>query len=288
MRLKWRQVAGLVFATPAIVYFLVFFIYPFLYTAYLSLNKWDLLSPMEFVGLRNLSRMLSDSLLHRSILVTLRYLVGASLGIWIFSLAYALWFNNDFRGKRVYITIFLMACLMGLVPSLMAWRILLHQEYGLFNKIFIYSWGFKGKLNWLNTPGLAMGGIIISSLSTGIPFYSIYLIGAIASVPVEHFEVARIEGANFFQRLWYVILPTIRPVYLFVIIVSLITGFQYMGPFFVLTRGGPANTTLAVSLYIWNTFHLRNQFGYASAMTLVVLAILIPITYVALRVGGER
>lgn len=288
MRLTWRQVAGLAFATPAIVYFLVFFIYPFLYTAYLSLNKWDLLSPIEFVGLRNFGRMLSDSLLHRSILVTLRYLIGASLGIWVFSLAYALWFNNDFSGKRVYITIFLMACLMGLVPSLMAWRILLHQDYGLFNKIFFYSWGFEGKLNWLNTPRLAMSGIIISSLSTGIPFYAIYLIGAIASVPVEYYEVAKIEGANYFQRLWYVILPTIRPVYLFVIIVSLITGFQYMGPFFVLTRGGPANTTLAVSLYIWNTFHLRNQFGYASAMTLVVLAILIPITYIALRVGGER
>lgn len=288
MKIKWKQVTGLLFAAPAIIYFIVFFIYPFLYTVFLSLHKWDLLSPMVFVGLKNFARMFSDSLLRSSILVTLRYLIGASIGIWIFSLAYALWFNNDFRGKRVYITIFMMACLMGLVPSLMAWRILLHQDYGLFNKIFVYSWGFKEKLNWLNTPGLALWGIIISSLSTGIPFYAIYLIGAIASVPVEYYEVAMIEGANFFQRLWYVILPTIRPVYLFVIIVSLITGFQYMGPFFVLTRGGPANTTLAVSLYIWNTFHLRNQFGYASAMTLVVLAILIPITYFALKIGEER
>ena len=243
---------------------------------------------MKFVGLTNYQRMLTDTTLHVSILNTIYYVVGVSIPIWIFSLFFALWFNNNFRGKQVYLVIFLMTCLMGLVPSLMAWKILLHQDYGLFNKIFVYSWGVFDKVNWLGNPKLAMLGIIITSLSTGIPFYSIYLIGAIAAVPEEYYEVARLEGANYFQRLWYVILPTIRPVYLFVIIVSLITGFQYLGPFFILTRGGPVDATRVVTLHIWLSAFSFNKFGYASAMTMILLLVLTPITYISLKLGSER
>lgn len=288
MRLKWKKAAGLLFALPAIIYFSVFFIYPFLFAIYLSLQNWDLIGPMEYVGLKNYTRMAADRVLHTSILNTLYYVFGAAIPIWIFSLAFALWFNVRFRGKQIYVVIFLMACLMGLVPSLMAWRILLHQDYGLFNRIFIYSWGLTDRVNWLQNPRLAMPGIIITSLSTGIPFYAIYLIGAVASVPGEYHEVASLEGASFFQRLWYVILPTIRPVYLFVIVVSIISGFQYLGPFFILTGGGPVDATRVVSLHIWNNAFFFNKFGYAAAMTVGLLVLLAPITTISLRAGGER
>jgi len=288
MGLKWRKAAGLLFALPAVIYFLVFFIYPFFFAIYLSFRDWDLISPMEYVGLKNYARMVADPVLHRSILNTFYYVFGAAIPIWIFSLAYALWFNMEFRGKQIYVVIFLMACLMGLVPSLMAWRILLHQDYGLFNRIFVYSWGFTDRVNWLQNPQLAMPGIIITSLSTGIPFYAIYLIGAVASVPEEYYEVANLEGANFFQRLWYVILPTIKPVYLFVVVVSIISGFQYLGPFFILTGGGPVDATRVVSLHIWNNAFFFNKFGYAAAMTVGLLVLIAPLTYLSLRAGGER
>ena len=288
MKLKWKQAAGLLFAAPAIIYYLVFFIYPFLFNVYLSFHSWDLLSPMEYVGLKNYVRMGTDPVLRKSVVNTVYYVFGAAIPIWIFSLGFALWFNNRFRGRQVYVLIFLMACLMGLVPNLMAWRLLLHQEYGLFNKLFIYSWSGLDTVNWLQNPTLAMPGIMLASLSTGIPFYAIYLIGAVASIPEEFTEVARLEGANFFERLWYVILPTIKPVYLFVIVMTLITGFQYLGPFYILTNGGPVDATRVISLHIWNNAFLYNKFGYAGALTLVLLVILVPITYLALRIGGER
>jgi multiple sugar transport system permease protein len=288
LKLKWKQIAGLLFATPAIIYFLVFFIFPFIFNIYLSFHKWDLLSPMEYVGLNNYVRMGRDPVLQKSVFNTITYVFGAAIPIWILSLGYALWFNNKFRGRQIYVVIFLMACLMGLVPSLMAWRLLLHQQYGLFNKLFIYSWTGLDTVNWLQNPRLAMPGIIITSLSTGIPFYSIYLIGAVAAIPDEYFEVAKLEGANFFQRLRYIILPTIRPVFLFVIVVTIITGFQYLGPFYILTKGGPVDATRVVSLHIWNNAFFFNKFGYSAALTLGLLVILIPITYISLRIGGER
>ena len=286
--LRSRQLAGLVFATPAIIYLAVFFVYPFCYSAYLSFCEWDLVSELRFVGLSNYVRMASDTLLHSSVLRTLYYVFGAGVPIWVLSLFYSLWFNNRFRGKGFYIVVFLMAALMGLVPSLMAWSVLLHQNYGLFNRIFFYSWGFKTPLNWLNTPLLAMPGIIITSLSTGIPFYSIYLIGAVASVPEEYHEVARIEGANWMERLWYVVLPTIKPVFLFVIVVSIVTGFQYMGPMYILTRGGPVDATMVISLHMWLNAFKYNRFGYSAAMTVLLLAVLAPMTYFSLRLGEDE
>jgi len=113
-------------------------------------------------------------------------------------------------------------------------------------------------------------------------------LGAVAGIPKEFYEVAKIEGTGFFQRLRYVILPTIKPVYLFVIIVSTITAFQYMGPFYVMTHGGPIDTTRVISLYIFNSAFEFQKFGYASSMTIVLLIILIPITYISLRLGRNK
>ena len=286
MRLKWQQTTGLLFATPAIIYFIGFFIFPFFYALYLSFQKYDLLSKPEFIGFANYSKMIFNPSFQNSIGVTFYYTFGAFLPICVFALLFALLFKNNFRGKPFYITIFMMACLMGLIPNTMAWKVLLHQDYGLFNKIFFYSWGFIGKLNWLQNPKLAMPAMIIVSLSTGIPYYAIYLIGAVSGIPKEYYEVAKIEGANFFQRLRYVILPSIKNVYLFVIISTIITGFQYMGPFYVMTRGGPMDTTNVISLFIFKNAFEFQKFGYASAMTIVILVILTPIVFLALRKGS--
>jgi len=288
LRLKWQQVTGLLFVLPAIVYFLVFFIFPFFYALFLGFHKYDLLSEPEFIGLGNYSKMIFNPLFRNSIGVTLYYTFGSCIPICIFALLFALLFKNNFRGRQIYLTIFMMTCLMGLIPSCMAWKILLHQNYGLFNKIFFYSWSFSGKLNWLQNPSLAMPAMIIVSISTGIPYYAIYLIGAVSGIPKEYYEVAKIEGANFFQRLRYIILPAIKPVYIFVIIASTISAFQYMGPFYVMTRGGPMDATRVISLYIFNNAFEFSRFGYSSAMTIVILVILTPMVFLALRMGGER
>ena len=268
------------------VWFLAFFVYPFLYSAFLSFHSFDMLSAPEFTGLANYKRMTGDFLFTNALGVTSYFAFGTTLPIMIFSLAFALFFNQRFPGKRVYLTIFLMACFMGLIPSSMAWKTLLHQEYGLFNHLFIYSLGVEGPVNWLQNPQLAMPAMILVSLSSGIPYYAIYLIGGVASIPDDYYEVGRLEGADFFQRIRYIIIPSIKPIYKFVLVVALINGFQYMGIFFVMTRGGPVDSTRVLSLFIFNNAFDYFRFGYASALTLVLLLILVPVAYVSLRAGG--
>lgn len=288
LRLKWKQLTGFLFALPAILFFAAFVVYPFFYSIYLGFFQYDLLSAPRFIGFDNYKTMLTDPSFMKSILLTLYFTAGVCIPICIFALVFALFFNKNFSGKKVYLTIFLMACLMGLIPSCMAWKTLLHQDYGLFNIIFLYSTGLADKVNWLGSASLAMPAMILVALSTGIPYYAIYLIGAVAGIPVEYYEVARLEGANFYIRLRYIVLPVIRQVYLFVLIVSMISAFQYMGPFFLITNGGPVNSTNVISLSIFNNAFTYGKFGYASSMTVILLAILIPATYLSLRMGREK
>lgn len=288
MKLKKNRLYGLLFASPAIVYFAVFFVFPFCYASFLGFQEYNLLSPPEFIGIDNYTKMFSDPMFWNSIKVTVIYVIGSCVPVCIFALLFAILFNRKFKGRQVYLTIFLMACLMGLIPSCMAWKTLLHRDFGLFNKIFFESWGFKGSLDWLQDPNLSLLAMIIVSLSTGIPYYSIYLIGAVASVPDSYYEVGQIEGANFFQRLRYITLPSIKPVFLFVVIVSIISAFQYIGPFYVITGGGPIDSTRVISLYTFNNAFEFQNFGYASAMTVVILLILIPVTLLALKLGSRE
>ena len=119
--------------------------------------------------------------------------------------------------------------------------------------------------------------------------YSIYLIGAVAGIPKEYYEVAHLEGANFFQRVRYVILPTIKPVYLYVVVVLLVVAFQVFTQAFLLTRGGPLNATRVLTLNIYENAFFYNKFGYAAAMTMILLIILAPMTFLALKLGkGNR
>ena len=283
-----KQVIGLLFASPAIVYIAVFFLYPFLLTVYLSFTEYPLIAPPKFVGLDNFVTIFTrDATFGDSIYATVIYSVGFCLGIWILTPALSLFFNNKFKGRSFYVVIFMIAAMLGVVPSAMAWKVVLHPSLGIFNKLFFYSWGYTGQVDWFSSVNMAMPGMIMVTLASGIPFYSIYLIGALGGIPNHYYEVAKIGGASLFQRLRYVVLPSIKPIYLFVIVTSLISSFQMVSWFFLLTNGGPVNATRVLSLYIYNSAFYYYKFGYAAALTLVLLAISSILCYFALKVMSK-
>ena len=269
---------------PAVIWLLAFFLFPISFAFYLSFHDWDLLNPPRYVGLGNYERMLNDVVLHRSVANTFAYVIGVAIPIWVLSLGFALWFTQRFRGRTGYLVIFLMAALIGQLPSLLAWKVLLHPDFGLFNQIFLAG----ARVPWLLDPQLAMPAIILVSLSTGIPYYAIFIYGAVQSIPTDYFDVARIEGANLIERIRYVILPSIKPVMVFVVLVSVITAFQYLAPFFILTRGGPVDATRVVSLHIWQTAFDFYHFGYAAAMGVVLLIIVGTIAIIQYRFLGRE
>jgi len=191
-----QQVIGILFSLPAILYYSIFFLFPLSFTAYVSLHKWTILGEPEFIGLSNYVSSFSDPLFWNAIKVSLYYAFGVCIPIWGISLGMALLFNCEFKFKSIYLTLFFIPPIIGLVQWSLSWMMLYHPTFGVFNRI-IYGLGYRGTLPWLTDPTLAMPAMIILSVVHGTPYYTIILLAAIRGFPRYFYEVAKLGGANF-------------------------------------------------------------------------------------------
>jgi multiple sugar transport system permease protein len=161
-----------------------------------------------------------------------------------------------------------------------------HPTYGLLT-IFTRPLGFQ-YIRWLNDTNLAMPALILLSIWKGTPAYMIIYLAGLRSIPVEYYEAAQIDGANWVQRLWYITLPLLRPVMLYVAVISIIVAFQVFSPAYLLTRGGPGSATRVLPIFIFQNAFEYLKMGYASAASLVLLLTLLGLTLVQFRLLGAR
>ena len=277
---------GLLFASPAVIFFSIFYVYPLGRAIYISFNQWSLLSPPEWVGLQNYSRLYADPEFTNSLSVTFYYAIGTVIPIWFLALGLALVFNISFRGRQGYLTLYYLPAVVSLTVWSLIWRLMYHPSGGLLT-IFTQPLGFD-YIRWLNSAELAMPAIIILSIWKGTPFYMIIYLAGLRSIPADYYEAAMVDGATWLQRLWHITLPLLRPVMLYVAVISIIVGFQVFTPVYLLTGGGPGSATRVIPMFIVDNAFNFLKMGYASAASLVLLVILMALTFIQFRLLGDR
>ena len=193
---------------------------------------------------------------------------------------------KNFRWKRFYLTVYYMPAVITLTVWSLVWLLMYHPASGLLT-LLTGPLGFDF-IRWLNDPSLAMPSIIILSIWKGTPFYMIFILAALGSIPVSYYEAAMVDGATWFQRFWYITLPMLRPVMLFVAVFSMIVAFQVFTPVFVLTQGGPGSATRVMPYFIIQNAFEFLKMGYASAASFVLLLILMGLTFIQFRVIGSQ
>ncbi len=280
-RREWRRIGtGLAFISPWLVGFAVFQAYPFFASFYYSFRSTTLLKSGEFIGLENYRYMLDDELFWISLKNTLYYLsCSIALGT-AASLGLALLLNQRVRGISVYRTVFYLPTIVPLAAVAVIWGWILNPRYGILN------YGLDGlglpTVGWFSDPTWAMPGLIFVGL-WGIGNAVIIYLAGLQDIPVELYEAASLDGASAWDKARSVTLPLLTPVILFNVAVSLIGGFQYFVEPYVLTQGGPADSTLTYALYLYQSaFEYRNA-GYASAMAWVLFVIIMTFTMILLR-----
>ena len=194
--IKW----GLLFAAPAVIFFSVFYLFPLGRAIYISFHRWSLLSQPKYIGFRNYVRLWNDPEFFNSLFVTFYYTFGTVIVIWILALALALLFNQGFRGRQTYLTIYYLPAVVTLTVWSLIFRLMYHPVSGLLT-IFTHPLGFDF-IRWLNDPKLAMPALILLSIWKGTPFYMIILLAGLRSIPVDYYEAAMVDGATAWQRLW--------------------------------------------------------------------------------------
>ena len=281
------RAAGAWFVAPALGVITAFFAVPVVASALLSLTDFDIyavadLRNLRFVGLRNYAELLRDPLFWRALANTLYFVaVGGPLSVAV-SLAAALLVNARLtRWKAFFRTAFFLPVVTTLVATAVVWRYVLQTRSGLLNA----GLGFVGiePVDWLGDPRWAMPAIILMAIWKNFGFNMIIFVAGLQSIPERIYEAAALDGARPWQQLRHVTLPMLAPTVAFVAMLTVIGYCQLFAEPYVLTQGGPANSTLSLVLLMYQEGFRWWNMGAAAAVAVVLFGIILGLTVVQLR-----
>ncbi|MFP4549083.1 MAG: carbohydrate ABC transporter permease [Fidelibacterota bacterium] len=263
-RIKNSDKAGYVMSLPYIISFLVFMAFPLVFSFILVFHKWNIVTPMEWVGLRNFVRLFQDVQFLKAITNTLIFiLIHIPLQI-IIALLLAVFLNQKIKFRGLFrATYFLPVVVSGVVITIL-WQQLYAYETGLLNNL-LSKLGMD-KIPWITSPNWAMPSIAIMATWKNVGLYIILFLVGLQGVPGYMYEAADIDGAKAYQKFFHITLPALNSTIVLVIILSTIGGFSLFIEPFVMTGGGPMNSTLSAMLYIYNQAFYFGHMGYAATL----------------------
>ena len=282
-----EALTGYAFISPWIIGFIAFSAGPVLAAMFISLCRYDIANPPQFIGLQNYQRAFTaDPLFWPSLLRTAYYtLLAVPLGI-VGSLLVAVMLNQDIRFKAVFRTLFFLPSLTPVVAMALLWSWLLQPEVGLAN-LLLWSVGIKGP-GWLSDPDLAIPCLVGISLWAGVGgSRMIIFLAGLQGVPRELEEAAELDGAGTWSKFWNVTIPMITPVIFFNLVLGVIDSFGIFAIAYVGTDGGPAYATWFYMLHLVNQALKYFDMGYASALAWVFFVIMLVFTYIQVRMAAH-
>ena len=254
-----------------------------LVSAVMAFTKWDLLTPPSFVGLDNFRKAFSgDPLMWHSLKVTTIYaLIAVPLNIFL-GLGLALLLNSGIRGLRVYRTAYFLPSVLSGVAVALLWRWVFENQFGLANTLLSYV-GVKGP-NWLGDGSWALASLILMNVWSVGGGMIIYLAG-LQAIPADLYEAAQVDGASWWQRLWRITMPLVTPALFFQLVIGVIQALQVFTQPYVMTGGGPYNSTLFFVLYLYQNAFQYFDMGYASTLAWVLFFYIFVLTLAIFRSG---
>jgi multiple sugar transport system permease protein len=278
-------VNGLLFISPYIVGFIVFVAFPVGASFYYGLTNLNILKPPQFVGLNNYQNLFFNDEKFWISLWNTAYYVLLSLPIGTaFTLSVAILLNSKVPGQSIFRTVYYLPSMVPAVASSIIWIMLLNPQFGIVN-IIIRFLGLQAP-GWIADPAWAKPAIILMGLWAMGGTIVIYL-AALQDVPTHLVEAAILDGAGVMQRFFNVTIPMISPAILFNVIMGLIGAFQVFTSAYVMTGGGPNNSTLFYALNLYQNAFKYLKMGYASAMAWVLLAITLGCTLLVMRTSAR-
>ncbi len=275
--MRRRDHIGYLFVSPYLLHFSFFIGFPLMFSLVLLFHRWDIVSPMVWVGLDNFAKLFHDSLFRQAMLNTGIFLllhIPLQIAIALF-LAVQLNERIKFRGF-FRAAFFLPVVVSGVVISIL-WDQLYAKDTGVLNALLAQI--AASKIGWLTDPHLAMPSIALMATWKNVGLYVVFFLVGLQSVPPQMYEAAEIEGAGAWQKFWNVTLPIINPTVFMVVILSTIGGFSLFIEPYIMTGGGPMNRTLSAILYIYKQGFFFYHMGYAAtlgfAFAIIVLLVVL-------------
>jgi multiple sugar transport system permease protein len=283
----WRHresIQGFVWVAPAFLYLAFFILYPFLMSIYLSLSSARVGSPdTHFVGLLNYQRLFEDPVFWQTVRNSFVFTFGSEAIRLLIGLPLAFALNRGFKGKRIVQGLILIPFVIPIALSSLAWKWMFDSLYSVINWMLMRVHLIDYPWQWLGEPGLAMWSVIVLNVWRGFPFSAVILLAALTAVPQEIIEAAKIDGAGPLRRFLYVVAPIVRPILLVGLLYSIVFSFTDFSAVWLLTQGGPYNTTHVFGTYAYNIGINAGDLGQGAAITLFIFPFLAVIVITLLR-----
>jgi len=285
-RRLWRSRNAYLFIAPFYVGFLIFDAFPIIFSAYLSLQKWSGLGEMKFRGFANYVRIPNDSRFVISMKNTVYMWLGHIFIMLALALLLAIILNSkSIRGRFIYRAIFYLPNVTATAAMALVFSLVFDARFGILNT------GLNAlslpSIPWLTDVAWSKPSVIILNIWNATGWYMLVLLAGLQSIDPILYEVAEMDGANAFNKFLHITLPSLKEILSFCFIVETIGSFEIFTEPYVLTGGGPMNSSLSISLYLYNSAFKYNKFGYAAAMSFVLFAIIVAASLIQTKLMAQ-
>lgn len=282
---KWALVAGLV---PALLIYVLFAIYPIILSFYYSVMDWDGFTDMKFIGLKNFVKIFHDPIFWNSTENNIFVVLASVFGQIPIALFIALLLNSKIKGAKIFRTIGFMPVVISTVIISITWNLIYNSKDGLLNT-FLHGIGL-GSLaqNWLGDPKWAMASVCITIIWQFVGLYLIIFLAALQNVPTDIVEAARIDGASEWMITWKITLPMIWDAIIVAVILCISGSLRTFDLIYVMTNGGPSHATDVMALYMFNKTFDGLQYGYGSAVSVVIFFFSLILIFIVTKLLGRK
>ncbi len=276
---------GLLLLLPTLALMAGFVVFPVVYACWLSLNQSDPFSQATtFVGLANFQNLLQGDDFWHSLRVGFSFTLATVSFQVLLGTAVALVLHQSFHGRGVARALTLFPFIMPTIVSVLIWRWLFNDTYGIVNFLLKASGLIRAPIVWFGTPGMAMLSVVLMNVWQFFPFVVITLLARLATIPEDQYEAARIDGASAPQQFWFITLPHLKTILAVVILLRGIWMFQKFEPIYLLTQGGPLRATQHLPILAYNELFVNFRMGFAAAVAVLSFLILAAASAIYLKI----
>lgn len=282
--LRKAGIPGLLFIGPALVLNVALFLIPLARVVWISLHEWPVLGERPFIGLENYTALRHDTEFWSSLLFTIKYTLLVTPAIFVPALALALLVNERLRGVTIFRAFYFTPYVIAFVTGSLMWKWLYNDVFGLFSYALIELGIVSDAVLWLGSANMAMFSIILSVVWKTAGLNMVLLLGGLQAIPSDLYEAAAMDGASAWQRFTRITLPLLRPTFAIVLTLSVLGSFLAFDQFQIMTGGGPGHATTTIVMQIRKVSFEFFEMGSGAAMSIVLLAILVVLSYLQIRI----
>lgn len=275
-RKKEEYLIGYTFLLPDFIGLVVFWIIPIFYSVYLSFFKYRLIGHNIFIGLQNYVNLFKDRLWWKSLALTGIYSLTFVPLVIVLSLFLALLVTKEFKFKNIFRTIYFLPYAVSMIAAGLAWSYVFDYKRGIIN--YLLNIIGQAPIDWLGSSILAFCSVTVVSIWKYMGFCMVIFIAGLEEIPTQYYEAASLDGAGSWQKFKYITIPLLKPVIFLISVLAFIRSFNVFDLIYVMTKGGPNFGTYMSTYHIYRKGFIDLQFGYASALTVVLLIITFSIT----------